>query len=272
MRLPLLLLIGIGLLALAAPLLAPYDPLLTRPEQALQPPSGTFLLGTDHLGRDVLSRTLWGGRRTLSLALLATAWALLPGVAGALLAVSVPRLDGGLRLLVNTWLAFPPLALALLLVTLTGPGTAAVALAVGLAQGGAVLRVCRAGLLALAAEEYVLAARAQGAAGWHIARVHLLRGLWPLLRVLAGITFSYCLFNSAALSLLGLAGQPGSPDWGVMLADGRQAFRAAPWAALAPGLAITLTMLCLNALTDHDHDHDHNRDRDRDRGSAQAGA
>lgn len=251
MRLPLLILSGFLLLTAAAPLLTDRDPMQTRPDAQLQPPGGDFLFGTDYLGRDMFSRTLYGGQRTLFITSLATLTAVLPGtLIGVLAGMSCRTIDKVISTLLNVMMAFPSLVLALVILTLVGPGMFALALAVGLAGLSFVARVIRAAVMQVRVSGYIEAARAMGASEWHTARHHILSGIRPILLAYTGVTFSYCLFNSAALTLLGLSGEPGVPDWGVMLADGRQSFRAAPWVALAPGLAITITIVCINTLID----------------------
>lgn len=245
--LPLLL----ALFVLAAPLLAPYDPMLTNVAHALQPPGGVHPLGTDALGRDVLSRVLYGGQRTLLISALAAAIALLPGIALGLLSGSLDtRGDAAIMAIVNAWLAFPGLLLALVIVTVLGAGPLPVALATGAALIPQVARVTRSAALQVRAQPFVGAARAAGAAGWWVASRHLLPNIAPTILAYAGVTFAYAVLNSAALTFLGLAGDIGVPDWGTMLYDARVTFRVAPWASLAPGLAITTMVYTINRAAD----------------------
>jgi peptide/nickel transport system permease protein len=251
MRPAIVILSAIILLAVFAPLLASTDPMLTNPAGQLLPPSANHLLGTDYLGRDVFSRTLYGTRRTLLLTTLATLIAIISGTGiGILAGAGSKQVDQIVTVLLDVLLALPPLVLALVILTLTGQGAGTLVAAVGLAQMPHAARVVRAGVMQIRASEYVEAARAMGASPLEIAWRHIFLNLRPLILTYAGVLFSYCLFNSAALSLLGLGGEPGVPDLGIMLADGRTSFRAAPWVALAPGLTITLTILCLNTLID----------------------
>lgn len=251
MRLSLMILTCIILSVVCAPLLAPHDPMQTDASIPLLSPSLDHPLGTDYLGRDVLSRVLYGGQRTLLVASLAAMSAMLTGLLMGLAAgLAIPAIDGLLTAVINTLLAIPPLVLALVVLTLLGQGMIPLILATGLAQTAGVARVIRTIVHSVRIQGYVLAAQAQGANQWHVIRYHVLPGIRAMLLVYGVVVFSYCLFNSAALSLLGLGGEPGIPDWGVMLADGRNSFRAAPWAALAPGMAITVMIFCLNALVD----------------------
>ncbi len=237
----------------AAPLIAPADPMRTDPAHPLQAPDGGHLLGTDLLGRDVLSRALYGGQHTLLIAALATALALLPGVLLGLLAVASDStfewVDRAVNVVINALLAFPGLLLALLLITLLGQGALPLALATGIPQIAPCARVTRTAVLRVRALGYVEAARSLGAGRRAILR-HILPNIAATVLAYAAVIFAYSILNSAALSFLGLGGQPGIPDWGVMLYEGRQAFRSAPWIAAAPGLGITLTVMLVNRAAD----------------------
>ncbi len=231
----------------AAPLAAPYDPLRTDPSHQLQAPSPDHLLGTDLLGRDVLSRAFYGGQHTLLIAALATAIALLPGVALGLLALAADR---PVAVLINALLAIPGLLLALLIMTLLGQGALPLALATGLTQIAPCARVTRSAALSVRSLGYVEAARSLGATRWRLLRAHILPNIAVTVLAYAAVIFAYAILNSAALSFLGLGGEPGIPDWGVLLYEGRQAFRTAPWIAAAPGLSITLTIMLVNRAAD----------------------
>lgn len=232
-------------LVLAGPLIAPYDPMRTDPANQLQPPSRTHLLGTDFLGRDVLSRALHGGQRTLIIAAIATVIALVPGVLiGLLSGLGWRWLDAGVQVIVNAVLAFPGLMLALVVLTIVGIG--ALPLATGVMQIAPCARVVRAAVLEVRSQPYVEAVNALGATPLRIIFVHILPNMRPVLIAYAIVIFSFSVLNNAALSFLGLGGDPGVPDWGTMLLDGRTAFRAAPWIGLAPGFGIAITVMLLN--------------------------
>lgn len=250
MRLSVIFLTLVVLLVCAAPLLTRHDPSATDAAAQLLSPSSTHLFGTDYLGRDVFSRTLWGGQRTLLVALIATCIATIPGAVIGIMA-GTSRLAQLLTLLLNALLALPSLLLALVILTLLDKNWLTLAIAVGLAQFPAMARVARSAAQAVYTAAFVEAAQAQGATYWHILRRHIFPNSRATLLTYAGVTFSYAILNGAALSLLGLGGDPGAPDWGIMLADGRASFRLAPWVALAPGMAITLVILSLNRLIDH---------------------
>lgn len=239
------------IVVLLAPVAATHDPLATDTEAQRQPPSGEHWLGTDALGRDVWSRVVVGGGRTFGVAALASSIALLPGVLSGLLLSAAPRFWGGLAdLALNAVLAFPNLILALIILTLVGQGGLPLALAVGLAQFAPTVRVVRGAVTAIRGEGYLDSARALGASTGRLLLVHVLPNIAPTLSAYAGVVFSYSLLNSAALSFLGLGGEPGVPDWGVLLAEGRQGFRNAPWIALSAGIAITASVMIVNRAAD----------------------
>lgn len=212
-----------------------------------QAPSFSHPLGTDGLGRDMAVRTLQGGRRTLIQTSLALGFTLITALG--------IRLSGfwlGLawvRLVARTLAALPPFVLALVLLTVNGSGGVNLIAAVGLTQVAPFL------LATLAAENrasqagYVEAARACGAAPFWIWRHHIWPAMMPALAGQMGVTFAYAVLMAASLSFLGFAGDPGQPEWGGMLFQGRQALRTAPWVMLAPGLGIlTLTLAVHHAL------------------------
>jgi peptide/nickel transport system permease protein len=236
--------------ALVAPLLVSVDPMLTDTSRQLEPPSREHIFGTDTLGRDVFSRLVFGGQRTLAIALLATGLAVSAGgCLGILAGVSGNWVDQSLSILMNALLAFPSIVFALIILTLMGSGELPLILATGFAQIVTFARVGRAAVISVRGMLYVEAAYAAGATRLYTILHTILPNIYPSLLTYAGVTFSYCLLNSAALSFLGLGGQPGIPDWGVMLAEGRSAFRPAPWIAVAPGIAISLTIWLVNSLT-----------------------
>jgi len=236
---------------LLAPLLATHDPMTTSSADALHPPSADYLLGTDWLGRDVFSRVLYGGQRTLIIAAVATAVAVIPGTLLGLLAGSAGRrVDDILSAVMNALLAFPGLLLALVVVTLLGTGPWSVAAATGVALVAGFARVTRAVVLRARSAAYVDASRALGAGPVRLALRHVLPNALPTLLAYAGVTFAYSVLNGAALSFLGLSGALGIPDWGAMLYDARVTFRAAPWVSLGPGVGITLIVYTINRLAD----------------------
>lgn len=253
-----LVLLAFGFLLLVAPLLAPYDPMQTDTTASLLPPGGSHPLGTDRLGRDVWSRLLVGGQRTLGLAMVATGIAVLPGLLIGLAAASWRWVDGIILAFTNALLAFPGLLLALVVMTLLGQGALSVAIATGLALVAPFARVTRTAALSVRSMGYIEAARAVGADSLRIAFVHVLPNAAPTLLAYVGVTFSYALLNSAALNFLGLGGDLGAPDWGTMLFEGRVVFRSAPWVSLAPGLAISGVVYAVNRVVASNSEGDSN--------------
>jgi len=244
-----LLLAAIAAGTVGAPWLATHDPQMAATDTPLEAPSRAHLMGTDLLGRDVFSRVMWGGRRTLGVALLTALITLGPGLMIGLAAGYGGRwLDGALMTLVDAMLAFPTLLLALALLVLLGQGTVPVAAAVGIAGIGGYARVTRAAVIGARGLQFVEAARAIGAGPMGILRRHILPAAAPTLLSFAGVTLSWAILNSAALMFLGYGGDIAAAAWGVMLADARQTFRMAPWTALAPGVALSVTVMALNLL------------------------
>jgi len=238
-------------LILIAPIFSTHDPRQTDATNILQAPDTSHFFGTDNLGRDVYSRTLHGGQRTILLASAALAIAVIPALLLAMLNFISPAIvDKLVEIFLNAWLAFPSLLIALVILALSGRGFMPIAIATGLAQLPYFLQVARSTFKQSQSHEYITAAKSLGASDWHIVARHILPASRPTLMAYTGITFAYCIINSAALSLLGLGGDPSIPDWGVMLATGRTTFRVAPWTAFAPGIAISLTVILINKLAD----------------------
>lgn len=241
----------VGLGAGLAPLLAPAGPLASDTTLSLLPPGPGGPLGADLLGRDILTRLLWGGRWTLGMGLAALTVTVGLGLPTGLVA----GLFGGwtetvLMRLVDALLAFPGLLLAMAMVALLGPGVGAVAIAVGLAAAPAYARVARSAALEVRTQPYVEAARAVGGSEWHILVRHVLPNAAAPLVAFAAAQLGWILLNGAALNFLGLGAPPGTPEWGAMLNEGRGYLRDAVWVSAFPGLTLTLTVLAANLVGD----------------------
>ena len=234
--------------SLLAPLLSRHSP-VEPSSPVLAPPSLELPLGADALGRDLLARMVYGGRLSLGLAGLATAIAVgtggIAGFAGAILGSPVDRLS---MWFANVLLAIPGLLLAMLLVAAWGPGLPAVVAAVGIGGAPVTARVTRSIVSQLLGEAYVAAARAAGAGRLWISLRHLLPNAAPQLASLAGTQFAWALIGITTLTFLGLAGDPSVPEWGAMLNASRTHLIVAPRLALAPALAISLTILSVHSL------------------------
>jgi peptide/nickel transport system permease protein len=237
--------------ALSAPLLAPYDPVKVQPRKALQSPSSEFLLGTDQYGRDVLSRTLYGSRISLMVGLISVSIAALCGVTIGLTAgYAGGMVDGVLMRLVDIQLAFPGILLALAIVSILGPSLVNLMIAVGISSIPAYARLVRGSVLSAKQHLYVEAARVVGCGSRTILVRHILPNVAAPVIVLCTLGMGTAILSAAALSFLGLGSQPPTPEWGRMLSEGRAYLRQHWWISTAPGLAILLTVLAMNLLGD----------------------
>lgn len=250
MKILILLLLWIALI-FSAPLWGLPQPFQTDASRNLEAPSLEAPLGKDSAGRDVLSRLLYGGQRSLLTASLAASIAILPALVIGILAGMSSRIDRFIVIALNTLLAFPALLLALVTLTLLGRGLLPIAIATGFAQMAFYARFARGLIQQNRHQAYILAAEAMGAGRWHLLCWHLLPTARPHLLSYASVTWTYCLISSAALSLLGLGSDPSMPDWGIMLATGRENFRHAPWVVLAPAAAIVISVMLVNRLADN---------------------
>ena len=240
----------IVLLSILAPALARYDPAALDPPGRLAPPGGAHPLGTDRLGRDVLSRVLYGGRVALAVGAVAV---LIGAGAGSPIGLAAGykggRLDASLMRAMDGLLAFPALLLAIMVIAALGPGHIQAMLAIGVVLIPAFARLARAQALVVRNQEYVLAAGAMGADDLSIIRRHMLPNVaGPLIQMT--VTFSGAVLAEASLSYLGLGTQPPTPSWGGMLQEARDVLFVAPWMAIWPGLAIATAVLGLNLTGD----------------------
>jgi peptide/nickel transport system permease protein len=246
---------GLLVAALAAPWLAPYAPTTIFPGAEIQPPGPRFPLGTDEVGRDILSRVLYGSRVSLGVAIPSVALAVLTGTT---LGVGLGYWGGATDLLAmrifDVLFAFPPILLAIALVAALGPSTVNLVLTIALLTLPQFAVLARSATLALKPQEFVQAARALGASHGRILAAHVLPNLTPTLAVQTSLSLSIVILVEAALSFLGLGTQPPAPSWGGMLSRGRQYMTIAPWLVLAPGLAIMLAVLGFNLLGDAQRD------------------
>ena len=241
----------LALIALLAPWLAPHDPAMIDPAHGFAAPSAAHWLGTDNLGRDLLSRLVWGARWSLGLVLVATVLIMSLGIAVGVTAGYIGGIvDDVLMRLVDAVLSVPSLLLGLAVVGTLGPGLAS--LMVGLASIWWVsyARVVRGLVLALRGRGFVDAARALGATDRRIVARHILPGILPAVTVLASLEMGELILAISALSFLGLGAQPPTPEWGAMLNDGRTFFFTAPQLMLYPGLVISAAVLGFNLLGD----------------------
>lgn len=245
-------LIVVVLISLLAPVLSPRDPLETNLGQRLLPPgSPHYPLGADDLGRDVLSRLIWGGRVSLLVGFAAVLWALLFGVLVGLVAGFYGGwLDSLAMRIIDILMAFPAILLAIAIVASLGPGLFNTMLAVAIVGIPYYARIVRGSILSLREQEFVQAARVVGASNWRIVARHILPNSLAPLIVAATLDVGWMIMAAAGMSFLGLGAQPPMAEWGVMLSEGRKFIRHAPHASILPGLAIFLVVLALNLLGD----------------------
>jgi peptide/nickel transport system permease protein len=249
--------VGTGLLAIHVglavfgPMLAPrhfaqFDILHT-----LQPPSREFWAGTDQFGRDQLSRVMWGARGTLLLATASTVLGVGLGVVvGMVGAFYRGLLDEMLMRIVDALMALPALLLAMLLLTTVGAHPAYVALGIGVVFMPRSARVLRGVALALAASEFIDAARARGEHGLYIIFAEMLPNAWAPIIVEATIRFAYAILLVTSLGFLGLGAQPPAPDWGLMINEALPFLAQAPWLAVLPAVGISTVVIGANLLGD----------------------
>jgi peptide/nickel transport system permease protein len=241
----------IVLLALAAPLISPYDPIKTNQRLSLGQPSFDHLMGTDRFGRDIFSRVLWAGQTSLPIGLVSVAIGVLFGVSVGLLAGYYGGwLDAVCMRVVDLLLAFPGILLALAIIAILGGSLTNLMIAVGISAIPDYVRITRGSVLSVKEREFVLAARVVGARGPAIMLRHILPNVVAPLIVLATLGMAAAIITGSALSFLGLGIKPPTPEWGNMLAEGREFLQHAPWVAFFPGAAIMLTVLSINLLGD----------------------
>jgi peptide/nickel transport system permease protein len=239
------------LLALFAPLVAPYDPIGTSWSLVRKPPSALHWFGTDDLGRDVLTRVLYGARASLSAGAISVTIALSIGVPlGLLSGYRGGFIDALISRITDAMLACPFLILAIALSAFLGPSLGNAMIAIGVSATPVFIRLTRGQVMAVKVEDYVEAARAMGNPGWRIALFHILPNILPALLVQATLSIAAAIIAEAALSFLGLGQQPPAPSWGSMLNAAQRFLTNAPWMAIWPGLAIFVVVLSLNLVGD----------------------
>jgi peptide/nickel transport system permease protein len=237
--------------AVAAPWLSPRDPIRTAAREALQPPGGRFVLGSDQFGRDVASRVLHGARISLLVGVISVSIAVgLGAPLGLVSGYYGGRLDALIMRVMDVMLAFPGILLALAIVSVLSPGLGNVMIAVGLSAVPGYARLVRATVLSAREHLYVEAARALGGRDGGILVRDILPNVIAPLIVTATLGLGGAILSAAALSFLGLGSQPPQPEWGRMLSEGRDYLREAWWISTFPGLGILLTVLAMNLVGD----------------------
>lgn len=247
-------LVGFFLVLLAvmlAPILSPSDPTAMDYNHLLESPSWAHPFGTDDLGRDVLSRVLWGGRESLKVALLALVVAAIGGVLlGLISGYFGGKVDTVIMRFVDVLLAFPSILLVLSIVAALGPNLITVLIAIGLSNIPGVSRFVRGTVLEAKTNEYVLAAKVLGASHSYIMFSQILPNIMAPLIVYSTVGLGVFIMMTAGLSYIGLGAQPPSPEWGAMLSYGRDFIRDGWWMSVFPGFAIFLSVLFINLFGD----------------------
>jgi peptide/nickel transport system permease protein len=239
------------LLALAASLVAPYDPTAQNWANVRKAPSLAHWFGTDDVGRDVLSRVIYGARASLLAGCISIVIAVAIGVPLGLLAGYLGGfIDAILSRITDAMLAIPFLILAITLAAFLGPSLGNAMIAIGITRTPIFVRLTRGQVMAVKVEDYIEAARVVGNPRWRIALVHILPNIMPALLVQATLSIAAAIIAEAALSFLGLGQQPPAPSWGSMLNSAQRFLTTAPWMAVWPGVAIFLTVLSFNLVGD----------------------
>lgn len=242
--------VGLALLSLAAPWLAPYDPLATAPGQQFQRPSPAHPFGTDEFGRDILSRTIYGGRTSLAVATLSVGIAAVVGFPVGLWAGFFDKslISSALMRVTDMVLAFPPILLAMVVVAVLGAGSRSVTASIAIVSIPPLARLARAAMLTQKGNDYATATRTVGASDRYLIFRTILPNCLPPILVQVALAAGTAILLEAALSFLGLGTQPPTPSWGSMLYNARSYLAHAPWYGIFPGVFITILILGLDAL------------------------
>jgi peptide/nickel transport system permease protein len=242
---------GMVLAAAFADMVAPYDYAAQDMAKRYAPPDGANLLGTDHLGRDVVSRLIYGARVSLAVGLISVGIAILFGVpAGAVAGYFGGKIDLALMWVMDLLLAFPALLLAIAIASALGPSVTNAMIAIGIVNVPRFARLVRSSVLSVRRNEFVEAARSIGAGSRRIIFLHVIPNVTAIIVVRATLALGAAILTEAGLSFIGLGAQPPEPSWGGMLNDGREAIRRAGHLATFPGLCIMATVLAFNLLGD----------------------
>lgn len=240
----------VTLLAILAPLLSPHGPTEQVARRLLEP-SSDYLLGTDEFGRDIFSRVIYGSRISLYVGLISVSLALVSGgVLGLIAGYAGGRIDTLLMRLVDILFAIPSLVLAIVIAGLLGPSLTNAMIAIGIVYAPIYARLVRGEVLTVRNQLYIESARASGVGDLGMVVRHILPNITATLIVQTTLLLSTAILAEAALSFLGLGTQPPDPSWGTMLGSGRRYMELTPWVAIAPGIAIVITVLGFNLLGD----------------------
>ncbi len=238
-------------LAAIGPWISPYNPLIPDPINRLIGPSKIHPFGTDSLGRDILSRVIYGSRISIIIGLIAVSISLVPGTfLGLLSGYYGKKLDEPVMRFMDIMLAFPAILLAIFITAILGPNLLNTMIAVGIVYVPHYARIVRSSVLSLKEQEFVEAVRSIGGSNLRIITLHILPNTIPPIIVYATLGMGTAVLQAAALGFLGLGAQPPTPEWGAMLSEGRQYIQNAPHVAAFPGLAIFTLVLGFNLFGD----------------------
>lgn len=243
--------VGLVIVAVLAPWIAPYDYTEQHILQSFKGPMGQFLMGTDEFGRDLLSRIIWGTRPALIVGVLSVLVSIGIGVPiGMLAGYKLGWIDRMVTWFVDIMLSFPSLLLGLMIVTLLGQGIDKIIVAIGISHVAQYIRLARGPTMALRNHDFVRATRALGAGDFRITFGHILPNIIGPIIIMGTLSIAGAIRMEASLSFLGLGIQPPTPSWGNMIREGVANILQSPWMALFPGLALTFTVLAYNMVGD----------------------
>lgn len=250
-RLSIFIIVALLLLAITAPWMAPHDPENAQPQLRLKDPGGEYPLGTDHLGRCIFSRVVFGIRISLFIGLVVVLLSALIGtILGGAAGYFGGVLDEAIMRVVDAVLSFPSIFLALAVIGFLGSGLSNLMLSIILVEWTGYARLVRSEVLSLHAREFLEAAKSLGASDFYIMSRHILPNILPSVLVMATLSVGYAILGAASLSFLGLGVQPPTPEWGSMMNDARPFIRSHPLIMVFPGTAITVTVLAFHLLGD----------------------
>ena len=239
------------LVAILAPIISPHDPIAQDPDNSYLPPGAGHVLGTDELGRDLLSRIIWGARVSLPVAFVAVAVGLsIGGLVGVIAGYRGKLTDLLLMRVIDALLAFPGIILAIAVVAALGPGLTHAMIAIGIVNVPVYARLVRGQVLQLKNQEFITAVRAMGATPLRIVLMHIVPNLLNPIIVQVSLSAGFAILAEATLSFLGLGAQVPTPDWGQMINNGVRFLNNDPYLALVPGVAISLTVFAFNLFGD----------------------
>lgn len=245
-------LIGVIGISVFAPVLAPQDPNLVNMQIRLQPPSLDYWFGTDALGRDMLSRMIYGGRVSIVLALLATASSMALGlVLGMMAGYFGGKVDAFLSMLINIFQGLPSVCFILAIVGMMGPGAKSLLVALVITSWAGFARIVRTETLKVRNESFVEGLRCFGASDVRLLFLHILPNILPNVSVLFSTRLGRSILTISSLSYLGLGIRPPTPDWSMMISDARLHYRSAPYLIVIPGMCIFTVLFAINTLGDY---------------------